>query len=273
MSWQVKLPSPPPGYRYGPRYGPSRENILRGIVYILRGKSRSLARDALLVITNMPLPPRIRCADRIPERGPFVVVANHYERPGLWMVWPAMLVAHLVRERTGQDTHWIAIEQWESFRLLSVSVPPALIRRVFERTFRTYGIMAMASPDAPAAARAGSMRRAVQAIRDGEIVGLMPEGDVGPTPELLEAKEGVGAFLLMLAGRGAPVVPIGLYEEDGRLVAHAGPPLDLAPPPGLPRDQREGWARTRVMLALRELLPEPLWGAYRETEKGTVADR
>jgi 1-acyl-sn-glycerol-3-phosphate acyltransferase len=266
MNWMVKSPTPPPGYRYGPRYRPSWENVLRGIYYIARGRPRSLAHDALWAIANMPLPPRVRGTELIPESGPFVVVANHYERAGLWMAWPAMFVGHVIQERTGQDTRWIAIEEWESFSLFGVPVPSTAIRQTFERAFRTYGILAMSPPNAPAAARARSMRSATQTIKDSGIIGLMPEGDVGPTPELLPAREGAGAFLLLLAAAGARILPVGLYEEEERLVAHFGTPFELTTPRETPRDERDRWARERIMLALRDLLPRPLWGAYQERE-------
>ena len=266
VSWMQKSPTPPPGYRYGPNYRPSWANVLRGIYYIARGQPRSLAHDTLWAMANMPLPARVRGADLIPERGPFVVVANHYERPGLWMAWPAMFVAHVIQERTGQDIHWIAIEEWESFSLWRLPIPASLIRQVFQRTFNAYGILAMSPPDAPAAARARSMRIATQEIKEGGIIGLMPEGDVGPTPELLQAREGAGAFLLLLAAAGACILPVGLYEEEDHLITHVGPPFDLVPAREIPKDERDRWVRDRVMLSLRDLLPEPLWGVYRNRE-------
>lgn len=264
MNWQVKSPTPPPGYRYGPRYRPSWENRLRAIAYILHGTPRSLARDGLLATANMPQAPIVRGTDHIPEQGPFILVANHYERPGLWMAWPALLTGHLVWERTGRDTHWIAIEEWESFSLWGIPIPRSVIREVFHRAFRTYGILAMPPADAPAAARAGAMRAAVQRIKGGAIIGIMPEGDVGPTPELLPAQEGVGSFLLLLANAGARILPVGLYEEDDRLVVHFGHPFDLSLPGDMPKSERDRWIRDRVMRAVRDLLPEPLRGVYRE---------
>jgi 1-acyl-sn-glycerol-3-phosphate acyltransferase len=262
MSWQPKSATPPPGYQYGPAYHPSRENIVRGIVYIAQGRPRSLAHDALWAIADMPVPPLVRGHDHLPTQGPLLLAVNHYERPGLWMVWPALLVSHLVQERTGGDTHWIAIEEWESFSFKGIPIPPEATRAVFARTFATYGIIAMPSPHAPVAARAAAMRAAARDIKAGKIIGLMPEGDVGPTPELLEAREGVGTFVLLLAGAGGRVVPTGIYEEGQHLVVHFGPPVDLALPESLPKSERDAWARRRLMLAIRDLLPRPLWGVY-----------
>lgn len=263
MSWQAKSSTPPPGYSYGPRYSPSLQNRARGIAYILNGKPRSLARDALLAIADMPRPPLARGTELIPETGPLVVCANHYERPALWMVWPALLVSHLVAERTGRDTRWIAIQEWESFTVCGVAVPPALIRHVFHRAFDTYAILPMAPPNAPASGRARSLHASLEAVKAGEIMGLMPEGDVGPTPELLPAREGVGSFLMHLWQNGATLLPVGLYEERERLVAHFGETLDLTPARNLLKTERDAWVRDRIMQDVKALLPEPLWGAYR----------
>jgi 1-acyl-sn-glycerol-3-phosphate acyltransferase len=263
MSWQQKSPDPPPGYAYGPLYRASLVNKLRAILYIAAGRPRSLARDAFFALREAPVPPVVRGLDSIPTRGPFVVCANHYERPGLWMLWGALAISDLVLVRAGEDTHWIAIEEWESLSVAGIPIPPEATRIVFERTFRTYDLLAMPSPHAPAAPRAAAMRAAAAKIRAGRVIGLMPEGDVGLTPELLPAREGVGAFLLFLH---APVVPVGLYEEDGRFVIRAGEPVTLTPPGDVRKDERDRWARERVMIAIRDLLPEPLWGAYRRRE-------
>ena len=254
---------PPVGYRYGPPYRITPTLRVRGAVAVALARPRSLARDALEVLRHMPAPPLVRGSDRIPEDGGFVVVGNHYERPGLWMAWPALLISHVVRERTGSDVHWIAIQEWEGFALRGVPIPRAVTRAVFERAFRTYAIIAMPPSDAPAAARAGSMRSAAHHVKRGSILGLMPEGTVGPTPELLPARVGAGSFLLFLAGSGARLLPVGIFEDDGRLVTQFGEPFQLSVPPGVTKDARDTWARNQVMLEIRNLVPEALWGAYR----------
>lgn len=262
MSWHPKSLTPPTGYHYGPEYRITLPIILRAVVYILIGRPRSLARDASIAIHAAPSPPLIRGLDRVPEGGKLVIIANHYERPGLWMAWPALIVSAAVRQRTGRDVHWIAIQEWESFSLAGIEIPRDWIRRIFERAFATYGILAMAPDDAPAAARAASVRLAATVLRGGGALGLMPEGTVGPTPELLEAREGAGAFLLLLTAGGAQVLPAGIYEEEERLVIQFGEPLDLALPTGIAREDRDRWARDRVMTAIRDLLPRSLWGVY-----------
>lgn len=266
MSWQDKSAVPPPGYAYGCTYRPSRMNMLEAAYFIVRGRPRSLSTDAMRVLKHMPAPPLLRGLDNVPEAGPLVVVANHYERPGLWMAWPAVYLSTAMRQRTGQETHWIAIQEWETLSFGRIRIPTRVIRTVFERAFRTYGILAMPPPAAPAAARASAMREAVQLVKAGSVIGLMPEGTVGPTPELLDAREGAGSFLLLLAHAGARIQPVGLYEEAGRLVAQFGAAVDLVGPSEVPKNRRDTWARGRVMCAIREQLPEPLWGVYRHSE-------
>lgn len=263
IGWQAKSAVPPPGYAYGPSYRPSLLNALRAIAYIVIGRPRSLAHDTSLLMWDLPITPIVRGLDNVPEEGPLVIVANHYERPGLWMAWPAVFVGNCVLSRTGRDTHWIAIEEWESFQIAGMRISRKITRTVFQRAFSTWGMLAMPRPDTSAAARAKSMRAATQEIRAGHIIGLMPEGSVGPTPELLEAREGVGAFLHLMAAAGARILPVGIYEENERMVAHFGEPYTLSVPRNVEKSERDRWVREHVMYSIRDLLPEPLWGHYR----------
>lgn len=246
------------------RYRPSLLTVLRAIVYIARGRPRSLGHDAFYAVADMPTPPLVRGAEHLPLAGPYCVVGNHYQRPGLWMAWPGLLLAQVVMERSGADLHWVAIEEWDSFRIGRFLVPPVLTRLLFEKAYAVYGIIAMPQPYAAPQERAHAIRDAARRVRAGAVVGLMPEGTVGETPELLPAREGVGTFLSLLAAAGAAICPAGIYEEEGKLVARFGPPIALDVPRGLSRDDTDLRVRGQVMLAIRDLLPPALWGAYRE---------
>jgi len=258
--------APPGGYRYGGLYRPTWANIVLAISYICRGRRRSLAADGVLAFRHVRVAPLVRGEDRIPELGPFVVVANHYERPGLWMAWPALHVSHLVQLRTGQDIRWVAIQEWEDYRFHGIPVPPRVTRAIFERAYAAYGIIGMPQPSAPAASRAAAIRSVVDVVRGGGIVGLMPEGTVGATPELLPAREGVGTFLSLLTGTGASVVPVGLFEEEGHMVASFGSPFRPDLQVGVDRTELDRRIREQVMHAIRDQLPPALWGSYRSAE-------
>jgi 1-acyl-sn-glycerol-3-phosphate acyltransferase len=264
LSRRAELDTGPDGYHYGPRYRITPAIVLRAAAYVLAGRRRLLSHDASIVVRAMPRHPISRDAGLIPLEGRFVVVGNHYERPGLWMAWPAMLVSYTVAQVTGREVRWIAIQEWEAFSLWGIPIPRGWIRRLFRRAFATYGIIAMAPPDAPRSSRAASIRSAVEELRGGETLGLMPEGTVGTTPELLEAREGAGSFLLLLAASSARLLPVGIYEEGESLVAQFGEPFELKPPPQLSREAGDSWARDETMKAIRNLLPPQLWGAYRD---------
>ncbi|HZU14216.1 MAG TPA: 1-acyl-sn-glycerol-3-phosphate acyltransferase [Chloroflexota bacterium] len=249
-----------------PRYRPSLLTALRAIVYVARGRPRSLGHDAYYAVAAMPCPPLVRGVEHLPDSGPYCVVANHYERPGLWMAWPGLLLAQAVMEKSGSDLHWVAIEEWDSFRIRGIQIPPVLTRLVFDRTYQVYGIIAMPPPYASAKERAGAIRDTAHQVRNGAIVGLMPEGTVGETPELLPAREGVGTFLALLAAAGAPICPAGIHEEEGKLIVRFGPPFKPEVPRGVSREDADRRVRDQVMTSIRDLLPPSLWGAYRPSD-------
>ena len=112
------------GYAYGPPYRITLPLMLRGTCGDRVGSaSFAGSRRADSAWHRCLQPPLVRGADRIPEDGRFVVVANHYERPGLWMGWSALLISHVVQTRTSLETHWIAIQEWEAFSFWGIDIP------------------------------------------------------------------------------------------------------------------------------------------------------
>jgi hypothetical protein len=93
---------------------------------------------------------------------------------------------------------------------------------------------------------------------------------VGITPEargsgrLVEPPRGSGLFLLALARRGVPFLPVAVWEEGTTLVFRFGPPFRLSVPEGQSREEADRLARERVMTAIGLLLPPDWWGEYAE---------
>ena len=81
---------------------------------------------------------------------------------------------------------------------------------------------------------AESIRAAREALRQGELVGIFPEGGITRSGEIQEFRPG---FLSILKDTGAPVVPVylgGLWGSIFQL--RAGPLLlEMAPPLALSR--------------------------------------
>ncbi len=71
----------------------------------------------------------------------------------------------------------------------------------------------------------------------------------------------MGRLLVELGRQGAPVLPVGLCEERGVLVASFGPPVIL--PTGR-SEEAALEARDEVMRAIARLLPPEMRGAYGE---------
>ena len=73
--------------------------ILRFILAVLLGRRRELGRDAGGTLMTARPKPKILDDQHIPSEGPFVFVANPYERPGLKVWWGGMLAATAIYER------------------------------------------------------------------------------------------------------------------------------------------------------------------------------
>ena len=94
------------------------------------------------------------------------------------------------------------------------------------------------------------------------IVALAPEGRDILTGQLGWPPAGAGRFILRINQLGLPITPVGVYEQDGRLVVHFGPAYQLPNPEksgAKEIDQKVAWL---VMLNIARLLPAPMRGEF-----------
>ncbi len=239
--------------------------IVKFIWAILRGRTRDLAADIEATLMGARPQPRVLNADRIPLEGPFVLVANHYERPGLKVFWGGMLVSHAVFQRrtAARSLRWLMTSEWYNFRLGPIPVPVPVLRWLFRRIGRVYGLVIVPRAAERGVGRAAALRSILDVIRSqGEPIALFPEA-VG-TGRLIQPAPGVGQFLLLLSRRRIPILPAGIYEEEGRLTAAFGPPFSIELPSDVGKEDREGQTAEQVMVSIGRLLPPELWGFYAE---------
>ena len=257
------------------RYRFPRPLLLRIALAVARGQPRSLGRDSALGLRGVSPPPLTLHTHYLPRAGPFVVVGNHYTRPGLAVWWSAMLVNEAVRA-TGhgqRELHWLMTTALLDVRLGPIQVPPDRVRAVLTRFARVYGFGLVPPRELGVVGGSAALRLAARYLAAGEPVGVLPEGTA--SQELREARPGVGTFLAWLTRGGTPLVPVGNAERDDVLTATIVPPFHLPRAGGDAggsagdKAARDRVLRDAVMLRIARLLPPELWGHYRAAMEGT----
>ena len=237
--------------------------ILRFVWATLWGRRRDLPADIAAALAAVRPPPQVRNDHHVPAEGPFVLVLNHYERPGLKVFWSGCVASHAVAQRRPRHkaVRWLMTSEWYNVRLGPIPVPVLVSRLFFRRLGRAYGLVIIPRAAERGVGRAAALRTILNIARGSdEPIGLFPEA-VG-TGRLIQPPQGLGSFLLLLSSHGLPILPAGAFEEDGRLTVSFGAPFHIEVPRGASRAEKERLASQQVMVAIGRLLPEELWGVY-----------
>jgi 1-acyl-sn-glycerol-3-phosphate acyltransferase len=146
--------------------------------------------------------------------------------------------------------------------LRSATITP-MTRWLFGRAARVWGFLLMPPDARDLARRAAAVRMTLEEVRRlfaaGGALGIAPEGQGEDV--LVEPPTGAGRFLLRLAA-DVPVVPVGICEEEGRLVARFGPAYRLEAWPEEDKRSEDDRIRREVMSAIAMLLPQIARGPY-----------
>jgi len=233
---------------------------------MVRGRRRSVGADSAAILRLVHPPPRAIGTEHIPDDGPFVVVANHYQRPGMWVGWGGMVVnAAVYRTRRAQgDIRWLMAAELLDYPLGPLVVRWQWIARVLTRFASTYGFGVVSSRDAGVVGGLSGLRVAARALAAGDPVGILPEGT--ESDALCEARPGVGAALAWLTRDNIKVVPAAITEPDGVLTVTFGEPFLLRaaglPEAGGDKASRDRALREAVMGEIARLLPAEMHGHY-----------
>lgn len=219
--------------RYVPRYRVPRRLLLSFMFDVLRQSERSFCDDARLAVRGILPPFQVYGADNIPPEAAFLVTPNHYSRPGFGAWWIALAVSAAISKRrtphAKREIYWVMTAAWR--------YPAGTLRRkiitpvtawAFARAARVYRFITMPPmPPEPQETRARAVavlrtiRLAKRLAREGGILGIAPEGRdtnglLGPPPA------GAGEFIALLVECGLSVLPVGVYEAQGKLVLKFG---------------------------------------------------
>lgn len=255
-----------PRYRYSPR-------LLIPFVRVLCGARLSLSQDAALLLAGAHPPPRVLTPENIPPDSPFVLTINHYDRPGLGAWWAIAAILTTIaarRTRAPREVRFAMAREWWYPRGFGKWIKQPFTRWLFGKISQAYGTIPLPPAldlDEFRGQGALAIRRALALTRGEkpELVGIAPEGTTGAGLALHPPPRGAGLFLLLLTHDQIPILPAGIFEDDTQtLTVKFGAPFHLRVPRDLPRAERDAHAARQVMVAIGKLLPERMWGAYRE---------
>jgi 1-acyl-sn-glycerol-3-phosphate acyltransferase len=239
------------------------------VLSLLFLRRRSFTRDGITVMTaNRKLVRPVEGVEHIPREGPFIVVMNHFSRRGLRPYHCGMAVAEAVRNvRPGtQEIHWAFTSEYVDLRIGPIPIPVWLLRWIFGRVARIYDLVTIARREELVMGRATALRQLARIVAR-EPIGLTPEG-LDANGILVRPRAGTGLFLASVEGHRAPLLPVGLSEEDDMLRVRIGAPFRIDLPRGIDRADQDRLASDQVMLAIGRELPPSYWGAYNDALGG-----
>lgn len=204
---------------------------------IASGRRRDLDDFTRQVVRLMPTPPLYSGLDNLPDHPRFVLIANHYQRNGLWILHSASAITQAIVHHYGPHpfpVRWMATANWPRIRFgpLAFRSPGDWLLPRVAHALSCYPV-SFAGSDPAATAR--SIR---QILRDASSIdrpiGIFPEGVAGSAGRLTQPLPGAGRLLQKLARLGLPAVPAAISEDSVRLLIRFTPairPDDLAAHP------------------------------------------
>jgi hypothetical protein len=243
------------------RYPPFSYFLLAPSVFF--GGRRSFRDDAHLCLERLEPPLHILGMENIPKVGPCLITFNHYYRPGFNAWWMALALAGTMP----MDIHFVMTGELTFPGKWYAPLGQAGSRWLLKRFSKIYGFTSM--PPMPprekdVAARARSVRETLSFARryPQTVLALAPEGGDQPGGVLNWPASGAGRFILLLAEQGFPILPVGVYEENGELCLSLGNAYPLQIPSGLEPDGKDHAAAQIVMSVIAAQLPATLRGPF-----------
>ncbi|MBL8231406.1 MAG: hypothetical protein JNL98_23125 [Bryobacterales bacterium] len=197
---------------------------------LMNGQRHSVSAFTASVVAQMDPRPVALGLENLPADPRFLLVANHYQRKGMWILHPASAITQVIAEHYGpQDppVRWVVTANWPPWRIGPWRFPSPgdiLLPRVAHALWCYPVSFAGANPQYTARSVRQILKDAPNLTRP---IGLFPEGVAGSAGRLADPLPGVERVIQLLAKAGMPLVPVGI-SEAGRLVLRFGPLLTPA---------------------------------------------
>jgi hypothetical protein len=243
----------------------------------LLGVHASLYQTCTLMMQDVHSPLRALNTHHIPPESTFILVLNHYDRPGMGTWWGASaIIATLAKFRADpREFHGVMAREWWYPNGWERKIKQPLTRWAFAQIARAYDMVTLPPVIDEYKGEGGIAVRRTLALTRGEepeLVALAPEGKTGANLALCNPPSGAGLFMHLLSHNKIPFLPAANFEDDDQvLTVNFGTPFMLNVPRTLERAQRDYEASRQVMVEIGKLLPERMWGVYREDIRGALA--
>ena len=188
--------------------------------YIASARRRDLDDFTRQVVQLMHPPPLYSGLPNLPASPRFLLIANHFQRKGLWILHPAASITQAISRHYGPHpfpVRWMVTANWPPIRLGPISLPSPgdwLLPKV-AHALSCYPVsFAGSNPRFTARSIRLLLRDAQSSTRP---IGIFPEGVAGSAGRITQPLPGVSRLLQQLAKLGLPAVPVAISESAGRL--------------------------------------------------------
>ena len=217
---------------------------------IWNGTHTSVDRFSAGFTSRMQPEPVVTGLENLPSSPRFVLIANHYQRPGLWIAHAASVLTQAINRRYGPldpPVRWIVTANFPRLKIgpWKLRSPGDWLLPKVAQALCCYPV-AFAGSNPEFTAR--TLRRLLRDARTLSCpIGLFPEGAAATAGRLSNPLPGVDRLLRQLAKSNWPIVPAGI-GEDGRFLIHFG--KVLSPSAILEASDAAALAMDRVQEAL-----------------------
>jgi len=193
--------------------------------HVANGTRRNVDDFSGKIVAKMQPGPIYQWLENLPESPRFVLVANHYQRKGLWIIHVASALTQASASRYGRDidppVHWMVTANWPPIRIGPFKLPsPGDI--LLPKVANALSCFPVSFQGNNPAYTASTLKRILKASESlARPIGIFPEGVAGSAGKLTDPLPGVDRFMALLAKRGWPALPAGV-SEDGRFIIRFG---------------------------------------------------